>query len=271
MNALNFLKNGIINSKKSSIMNCAKSYIQNEEIKLSLNNEYLNVVEEIKYLALLIINNLDYDNYILEKFKSVQKAFYALYNFGLKPNGLSPKTQAYLYKSYCLSKATYALGCLRLSPVTIKTINLLQNNLIRFSLGLRKYTHISLIQKCLKIFDAKTLVLVHSSIQLAILHRHEITKHILEYFSNNQNKEFGKKSFIKNLKDISVVTDKPLDFIVNFPGIAKTDINIKYYFVGDEDLEFNCIDDLLNNYNFFNKRILRDVCSIQLNSTTNRN
>jgi hypothetical protein len=136
---------------------------------------------------------------------------------------------------------------LRVSTKTIKTINLIQNYIIRFSLGLQKHTHISFIRKCLKIYDAYTLLLVNSCIQLAILHRHEITKHFLEHFTLNQNKEFGSKSFSKNLKDISAATDKSLDFLINFPDKAKADILNNYYFVGDDDLEFNFINDLLKD------------------------
>lgn len=255
------------NPRKSYIMNCSKNYISNEDIKITLNNEYLNVVDEIKYLGLYINNKLDYDKFILNKLKLVQKSFFSLYNFGLKPNGLNPNTQAFLYKTYCLSKATYALGCIRLSSSTIKAINIIQNNLIRFSLGLQKYTHISIINKCLKIYDTKTLLLINTCIQLAILHRHDITKHLLEHFSLNQEDEYGSKSFIKNLKDISVVTDKNLDYIINFPGIIKAEIHNTYYSVGNDDLEFEFINDLLKNYNFFNKRILKNTCNVQLNST----
>jgi hypothetical protein len=100
-----------------------------------------------------------------------------------------------------------------------------------------------------------------------LLHRHEITRHFLEYFRINQDKEFGSKSFINNIKDISVVTDKPLDYIINFPGSIKIDINNTYYYVGDEELEFNFINDLLKNYDFFNKRLLKETCCVKLNST----
>jgi hypothetical protein len=123
------------NAKKSMVLNCAKDHVDNKEIELYLNKEKLKIVDEIKYLGMFINNKLSYDESIKNKFKSVQASFFSLFSFGLKPNGLPPNQQALLFKTYCLSKATYALGCIKLNNSTIKNIKMIQNNLIRFSLG----------------------------------------------------------------------------------------------------------------------------------------
>ncbi len=56
----------------------------------------------------------------------------------MKPNGLNPYLQAFLYKTYCLSKSTYALEMMSLNLKTINELNMSQNFLVRFMLGLNK-------------------------------------------------------------------------------------------------------------------------------------
>jgi hypothetical protein len=62
--------------------------------------------------------------------------------------------------------------------------------------------------------------------------------------------DYGKVSFFNNLKEISDVTNKPLDYIINFPGVARNQIIENYYSVGDNEMEFILVEDLLNDYNF---------------------
>jgi hypothetical protein len=255
------------NASKTFILNCSKDFINNNEIELYLSNAKLKVVEEIKYLGMFINRSLNYDLSIRNRFKSVQKAFYSLFDFGLKPNGLPPNQQAFLYKTYCLSKATYALGCIRIKNTTIKTLKIIQNSLIRFSLGLPKFSHTSLVLKALKIFDIDSLINFNTCVQVNILSRHSITNHLLQIFNNNIDLDFSNKSIFYNLKDVSIVTGESLENIINFPGQMKNAIYNQFNNTGDDEMEFNFIDDLLKNYNFFNKKILKTICSVQMNST----
>jgi hypothetical protein len=178
----------------------------------------------------------------------------------MKANGISPVTQAFLYKSYCLSKATYSLGCMSLTKSSIKALNIIQNTLTRLSLSLQKYSHTALILKSLKIYDIKTLVAINVCSQLSLLHRHEITKKFLNYFINNNQCEFGSKSFYFNINDISEVTSKSLDSVINFPGINRNIIIQQYYDVGDNQMEFIFIENFLENYDLKNTKVLKDIC-----------
>ena len=48
----------------------------------------------------------DVNKQIIRKFTTVQKSFYSLAKFGMKPNGIDPQAKAFLYKNFCISKAT---------------------------------------------------------------------------------------------------------------------------------------------------------------------
>ena len=91
---------------------------------------------------------MNYNNCTIEKFKNVQKSVYSLAFLGLKPLELSPKLQAFIYKTYCLSTFTYGLETTVLNKSTRDYINLSQNNVIRQMIGLNKFCHISNIRKC---------------------------------------------------------------------------------------------------------------------------
>ena len=52
---------------------------------------------------------------------------------------------------------TYALGLMSINKQTIQNLNIMQNNLIRYTLGIPYKTHIKLLLKCLNIIDVETV------------------------------------------------------------------------------------------------------------------
>jgi hypothetical protein len=79
-------------------------------------------------------NNLNFNEFIEEKFKEVRKAYNSLYNYGTKPFGLNPFTKAHIYKSFCLLKALYGLGIISLPDIMIKKLDFVQNLILRTTL-----------------------------------------------------------------------------------------------------------------------------------------
>ena len=90
--------------------------------------------------------------------------------------GIQPHEKAFLYKNFCLPKSTYALDTLSITKDTINRINISQNNLIRQTLGIHKYSHISTIKKALNIFNIQTLIHIEMCNLIKLMHRHPITK-----------------------------------------------------------------------------------------------
>ena len=71
----------------------------------------------------------------------------------MKPNGLNPFLQAFLFNSFCLSKLTYAIEIMSVSDKTLNNLNVMQNNLTRYLLELNKHCYLSSIQQALIVRD----------------------------------------------------------------------------------------------------------------------
>ncbi len=92
-----------------------------DEFELKLCKQSLDIVEEIKLLGFVFKSLYFNENeFSLEKFHSVRKAFNSLYSFSLKPNGLNHFFQFFLHKTFCLSKIHYGMELFSLNLSTIK-------------------------------------------------------------------------------------------------------------------------------------------------------
>ena len=61
-----------------------------DDIYLFINHNKLNVVEESKYLGLIINKNNDGNDITLSKYKTLERCFFSLNGFGMKSPGVSP-------------------------------------------------------------------------------------------------------------------------------------------------------------------------------------
>jgi hypothetical protein len=232
------------NSQKSNIIEFGKQFFEYSEFYL--NKVSIPKVEKLKYLGVFIDKNLDFNLLASEKFKNVQKSIFSLSFLGLKPSGLSPFLQAFIYKTYCLSQFTYALETTTLTKSTRDDINVSQNNLIRIILGLPKTCHISKVLKCLKIFNIEDLYISTKLSFLNSIRFNSVSYSIFNHLCINKNKRNRfSKSFIQDIKllekhfenEISAIFEKPLLFkkllklnFSNHDGISDS-INecLKYY------------------------------------------
>ncbi len=99
-------------------------------------------------------DNLSFYN----NFQSVRKSFYSLSTFSLNHYGLNPFLQAYIFKTFCISKFLYGIEIMSLNKTTIAKINTYQNILIKSMLGISKYCHTSELLKVLRLYDINSLV-----------------------------------------------------------------------------------------------------------------
>ena len=167
------------NANKSVVINAGFKMYKDEDIYLFINHMKLKVVIESKYLGLIINKNNDGNEPTLLKYNLVEKCFFSLNGFGIKPPGVNPNIKAFIYNMYCLPKCTYGMGIFNLDKKTLKSINVSQNNLFRYALNIPYKSHISLIMKSLKVLDATTLYYSQICILIKLLHRHDYTKNIL--------------------------------------------------------------------------------------------
>ena len=136
-----------------------------------------------------------------DNFNKVRKTFFSLHGFGMKLNGLNPYLQAFLYKTYCLSKSTYALEIMSLNFKKINELNMSQNFLVRFMLRLNKFNHISDINSALKIMNIKHLYYKHKLGFIKQIKNNSISNQIYNILKN-QNKDYSTLSFLKDIDDM---------------------------------------------------------------------
>ncbi len=167
------------NVKKSVIMNLGHKIVNNEDIKIKINDKILPVVNECKYLGLNINENNEDDEFLISKFKNVQKCVYSLNSYGLKPTGVNPIIKSFMYNTYSQPVGTYGIGLLNLKKKTINHVNKIQNNLIRYMMDIPFKSHISNLLRVTKIIEFETLIDLNKCTVIKLLHRDNMTKSIL--------------------------------------------------------------------------------------------
>lgn len=198
------------NSKKSNIVNFGNNI---NRYDFMLNGSTLNQVHEIKYLGYIINSKMDSNDFALSKFKKVQSSIFSLSFLGLKPHAINPCLQAFIYKTYCLSKFTYSLENMTLNATTRNFLNLLQNKCLRQIIGLRKYSHISNVLKCLKIYNFDQLYTFSKLIFLNTISNNEICSEILNYLIENKECSNRSNSFRRDIFFLEKFFNNNINFI----------------------------------------------------------
>ena len=138
--------------------------------------------------------------FFIEKFKSVSSSFFSLNSFGFKPGGVNPFLQAFIYKTFCVSRILYGMEIMNINKKTLNMLNISQNNIIRYMTGLSR--NITTTTKILNLFNIHDLYLYMKLIFIKNLKNNIICLKIFNYlldadYKNNTN------SFIRDFRSIS--------------------------------------------------------------------
>jgi hypothetical protein len=87
---------------------------------MKISNKIEIKKDSCKYLGLMLNENNDGNCMILERFNQVKKSFFSLNSFGMKPVGVNPFIETFLYNTYCLPKLTYGMGLYNINKQTNK-------------------------------------------------------------------------------------------------------------------------------------------------------
>ena len=178
-----------------------------------LNGLPLSFSHNIKYLGIEFNNNLDFSNFFIDKFSSGSNSFYSLNSFGFKPGGVSPFLQSFIYKSFCISRLLYGFEILPVNKKTRNSMNLSQNNLIRYMTGLSKNSHISNTRKILRILSIDELYRYMKLIFVKNLRNSNICVNMFNQLLNSNYKK-NTKSFIKTFRDICSEMNLDVNYVV---------------------------------------------------------
>jgi hypothetical protein len=69
-----------------------------------LNDLPLQFTNNVKYLGIELNRYLNFSNFFRDRFKKVSNSYFSLNSFGFKPGGVKPFLQAFIYKSYSISR-----------------------------------------------------------------------------------------------------------------------------------------------------------------------
>ena len=122
-----------------------------------LNEVEITQVKSMKILGFVFDSNClkDDDNLLTRHISKVRKSIYSLHSFGIRNNGLTPALQAFIIKTYCLSKGLYAIENMTIKNVTLDKLTTMENLYFKQILGLNKYSKITEIRKILKLKSFK--------------------------------------------------------------------------------------------------------------------
>ena len=144
-------------------------------------------------------SKLDFELSATENFIKVQKSVFSLSFLGLQPSRISPFLHSFIYKTYCLSKFTYALETCVLKKVTRDYLNVSQNNLIGQIIGLNYFCHMSKILKILKLFNFEELYCSSKLSFLVSIKNNLISDYIFSYLCKNKNEKSPRtRSFVSD-------------------------------------------------------------------------
>jgi hypothetical protein len=226
---------------------------------LLLNNLPLAYTQIFKYLGIDFTYDLNMSNFFIEKFIKVKNSYFSLNAFGFKPGGISPFTQAYVYKTFCISRILYGLEIMNLNKKTINTLNLNQNTIVRYMTGLSKHSHVSIVLKALKLFSFQELYHYMKFIFVKNLKNNNICSKIFEYLqtSSYRNRP-GTKSFIGAFKNACKFINQNESYVIeNITSIISTfKTNCREMEMNDEnELIVNCLQNnqeliMINQLNF---------------------
>jgi hypothetical protein len=200
-------------SKCQIMMFGTKKQLIENRAQFFLNGKEIEYTDNFKYLGLECTYNLDMASFFIKKFQNVSKSFYSLNSFGFKCGGVDPFLQAFIYKSFCLSRILYGLEIMTLNKKTLQTLNISQNNIIRYFTGLSRNSHITTLTKILKLFNIRDLYYYMKLVFIKNLKNNTICSRIFDYLLISNYKS-NTMSFIKDFDTICDSLDLDEDYII---------------------------------------------------------
>ena len=102
-----------------------------------------------------------------------------------------------------------------LNSLTRNFLNLLQNKCIRQIIGLKKFSHISNILKCLKIYNFDQLYTFSKLIFINSIHNNEICSEIFKYLMSDKDCSNRSNSFRKDILFLQKILNNNINFILD--------------------------------------------------------
>lgn len=187
------------NPKKSLIYNTG---VTNSNEKFTLLGEIMNEVDGFIYLGLPIGDNRFIEKYWEEKFRNVERSFFAIKSIGLHKNFINPICLGFIFKQFCQSTFVYGLELVSISRQQLKSFDTRLGILLKSCFYLSKFSRSKPLLNALRI-DSFT----HLYFKFKILFNKQVTHNQLTNSIYNdlsifyQSKTSSKLSYFRQRRD----------------------------------------------------------------------
>lgn len=192
-----------LNTSKSKVMIIERKPIVGYDINISIDNTKIEIVQSIKYLGVIIDNNLKFGEHVDYVCKKVSKKLGFFYRCG---KYLSPWARRTVYNTIIMPHFNYASTILYLvNKSDIARLQLLQNRAMRIILRCNRYTSINTMLMTLNWFNIQEYLEINSlkfihKIHLKLLPQYCINK--LSTFKDiHDHNTRGRDNFILDHKN----------------------------------------------------------------------
>ena len=199
-----------------------------------------------------------------KKFASVERAFYSLRGIGCSVGMLPPKSMAFIYKTYCQSICKYGMECLYIDDKSLGVLNVRQNILIKYALGLDSRCRTKPLLQCLSVDQIGQLYQKHKLIGIKQVFKNVLSANVFEWLKSSftgSNKP-SKRSIFFQIDNLNSFTGKEI-LSSNFT-IVKSLINSNFCCNDDDlvDVVAHHLGCYINENWFTASKALKNVLSV---------
>ena len=190
------------NALKSGYVEFGK--YKNNNSLTKLGDVIIPKVRNMMYLGLPIGESEAKYEYLETRFRKLEKAFYSLHGLGCKPNALSPRIIASIYKQYAQSIFKYGLEVLHLNKTNLSNFNIRQNIIVKRAIGINKYCKTKPLFTVLRIESINELYLKHKIFFYKQIIKNDLTISIFNFLEEHyKNKKSCDDSFVKQIQMVN--------------------------------------------------------------------
>lgn len=195
------------NPKKSLIYNTDKI-----NGAFTLMGERMKEVDGFIYLGLPVGDKKFIEKYWEDKFRNVERSFYAIRNLGLHKDFMNPMCLGFIFKQFCQSTFVYGLELVNISRQQLKNFDTRLGILFKSCFYLSKFSRTKPLLNALKV-DTFT----HLYFKFKILFNKQVTQNqlVMEIFKDlsifYQNNTVAKLSYFRQRKDTEKILQCDLD------------------------------------------------------------
>ena len=123
-----------------------------------MNGQQLPVKPNLDVLGFSFRHDMNHTEYVDKKIVQCKRKMFAKCKYGFSYPGLAAKCKAYLWNTYGVPALTYGVHCIKLSSTQLSALETTQGNMVKYSLGISKWSRSTNVLNALAIPKIKYVV-----------------------------------------------------------------------------------------------------------------